>query len=86
MSRSLGQDEGFKRERAKVNERCPCGRGIPACQWCYRRADGALRCVHCQLRARHSTMTEEESTEMLERIHELLSEPTEPEAQKGGEG
>lgn len=67
--RPLGNGEGFVKERALCYEACRCGRGIPQGQWFYRRADGNKRCVHCQLRARHSTMTEEESAEMLQRIY-----------------
>ncbi len=74
MSRPLGNDEGFKRESAAASERCSCGRGIPEGRFLYRRSDGASRCVHCQLRARHSTMTNEESEEMLARIFAAVKE------------
>ena len=68
MSRPLGNNEGFLRERARSTFRCACGRGAPLGGHIYVRGDGVSRCVHCQIKARHSTMTNEESLEMLERI------------------
>jgi hypothetical protein len=69
----LGNDEGFKRQVATQRHVCACGRHAPEGRHVYIRADGAFRCVHCQLRARHSTMTDEESLEMLERLVELCA-------------
>jgi hypothetical protein len=70
VSRPLGNDEGFKRQVATQRYVCACGRHAPEGKHVYVRTDGAFRCVHCQLRARHSTMTDEESAEMLRRINE----------------
>lgn len=83
---SLGSDEGFRKERALCGEQCACGRGIPQGQWVYRRADGAKRCLHCQLRARSATMTDAEHEEILERILRFAFAPDDEEAKEENDG
>lgn len=70
----LGSDEGFTRQRASTCGACGCGKALTIGGWQFGRADGAVRCVSCQLKARFATMTISEQEEYLERIVAFCSD------------